>query len=248
MKKQTPLGTLIYIIPAALALTLGACGGGNSDAPPTSVPPPTPPPPPPPPPTPPPPPPPVSFNVSNCINQVIPGTGGLTVGGAVIPDTLKLNLAAPSGFPNGRRLTDPVIDVTLAIIFLDINATGQSPSTLANVPVNPAANDAPFRATFPYLAEAQGTPPLSGTAGTNFNFRTDPLASYTRVDRMGMPAVATALISSAMKNAYNDASPADDLTGGGRFAPEFVSVLTGLTNALADDLVGLGLKPCATRP
>ena len=243
MKKKAPLGTLIYIVPVALALTLGACGGGNSAAPPVAiVPPPTPAPPPPPPP------PPTSFNVSRCVNQVIPGTGGLTVGGAIIPDTLKLNLAAPSGFPNGRTLTDPVIDVTLAIIFLDINAAGQSPSTLANVPLNPATNDVSFRTTFPYLASAQGTTPLAAQIGTNFNFRTDPLASYTRVDRMGMPAVATALIGTAMKNAFNDASPADDLTGGGRFAPEFVSVLTGLTDALADDLVALRLSPCATRP
>ncbi len=242
MKKQTPLGNLIYIVPVALALTLSACGGGNNDAPPTSV---TPPPPPPTPAPPPPPPPPTGFNVSNCINQVIPGTGGLTVGGAIIPDTLKLNLAAPSGFPNGRQLTDSVIDVTLAIAFLDLTAAGQSPSTFANLPLGPQANDEPFRTTFPYLAAAQGAPPLSGTAGTNFNFRTEPLASYTRVDRMGMPAVATALIGTAMKNAYNDASPADDLTGGGRFAPEFVSQLTALTNALADDLVAANLRPCA---
>ena len=34
---------------------------------------------------------------------------------------------------------------------------------------------------------------------------------FTRVDRMGMPAISTALIGSAEKNNYNDDSPADDV-------------------------------------
>jgi hypothetical protein len=58
-----------------------------------------------------------------------------------------------------------------------------------------------------------------------------------------MPAVATALIGSDQKIAYNDANPADDAAG--TFVPELVKQLTGLTNALADDLVGAGLTPCA---
>lgn len=244
MQKQTHLAKLIYALPITLALTTAACSDsdmGSGTSPIVVAPPPvaTPAPPPPPPATT------ANFDVSTCLNQTIPGTGGVTVAGAVIPDTLTLNLAAASGFPNGRRLPDPVIDVTLAIIFLDINSAPQSPFTLAGVPVNPPANDVAFRSSFPYLAAPQGTPPLSGTAGTNFNFRTDAPSAYTRVDRMGMPAVSTALISSAMKNAYNDANPADDVIGGGKFAGEITSVLTGLTNALADDLTGLGLKPCA---
>ncbi|OBX19508.1 hypothetical protein A9995_07085 [Erythrobacter sp. QSSC1-22B] len=60
---------------------------------------------------------------------------------------------------------------------------------------------------------------------------------------MGMPAVATALIGSDQKIPYNDANPADDAAG--TFVPELVEQLTGLTNALADDLVGAGLTPCA---
>ncbi len=242
MQKQTQLAKLIYVLPIAMALTTAGCSDNDagSGAPPVTVaPPPAAPPPPPPPTTT------ANFDVTPCLTQTIPGTGGVTVAGAVIPDVLTLNLAAPSGFPNGRRLTDPVIDVTLAIIFLDINRSPQTPLTLANVPVNPSANDAAFRSSFPYLAAPQGSPPLSGTSGTTFNFRTDAPTAYTRVDRMGMPAVATALISSAMKNTYNDANPADDVIGGGRFAGEITSVLTGLTNALADDLVGLGLTPCA---
>lgn len=64
-------------------------------------------------------------------------------------------------------------------------------------------------------------------------------ASYTRIDRMGMPAVATALITS--KQNYNEADPADDAAGD--FVPEIVDHLTTLHNALDDDLTGLGLTP-----
>lgn len=77
-----------------------------------------------------------------------------------------------------------------------------------------------------------------------FNFRSDPPGSYVRVDRMGMPAVSTALVGSDQKNAYNDARPQDDVEG--TFVPELAEQLTGLTEALADDLVAAGLTPCAT--
>jgi hypothetical protein len=96
---------------------------------------------------------------------------------------------------------------------------------------------------FPYLAPANGSPPIPPAGGTNFNFRTDPPSAYTSVDRMGMPAVATALISSSQKNPYNDSTPADDVAG--KFVPDITSTLTGLTNALADDFQRLSLNMCA---
>lgn len=225
------------IAPLVLLTAVTACSDAKNDSPIVVNPGPSPTPSPTPTPTPSP----TSFNVQPCLNQVIPGTT-TTVASLVVPDTLTIDLSAPSGFPNGRRLTDPVIDVTLAVIFLKLSV--HSPATLANVPLNPAANDVPFRTAFPYLAAAQGSPPVSGTAGTNFNFRTDPPSAYTRVDRMGMPAVATALVASSRKNAYNDADPSDDAAG--TFVPDLTAQLTTLTNALADDLTGQGLTPCAT--
>lgn len=221
-----------------LVITLGllsACGGDDEAmAPPVVVAPaPTP--------SPTPPPSATTFNVASCLQQVIPGTGGVTVAGAVVPDTLTLNLAAASGFPNGRKLADPVIDVTLAVIFLDLTKNGAG--TLAGLPLNPPANDLSFPASFPFLAGPQGTPVLAPGTGSGFTFRSNAPNGYTRVDRMGMPAVATALIGSDMKIAYNDASPAEDAAG--TFVPELSKQLTGLTNALADDLVGAGLSPCA---
>ncbi|GAC1579041.1 MAG: hypothetical protein NVS3B27_23100 [Novosphingobium sp.] len=222
-----PLGRAASAAPLALVMVLAGCGDGSAPAPTptpsasatgTAA----------------------SFDVTPCLNQTIPGTG-LTVAQAVVPDMIKLNLNAPSGFPNGRTLTDPVIDITLAAIFL--NLSKNPPGTLAALPLNPPANDLPFKSTFPYLADPQGSPPRADTTGTSFNFRTDPDSAYVRVDRMGMPAVATALIGSPLKTAYNDASPVDDATG--KFVPEITSHLTGLATALNLDFYGAGLSPCA---
>jgi hypothetical protein len=70
----------------------------------------------------------------------------------VIPDTLKINLEAPAGFPNGRGLTDQVIDVTLALILLDLGPMGMGQTPASLVGTNPTENDVDFLADFPYLA------------------------------------------------------------------------------------------------
>ena len=235
MRNLTFKRRLLMSAPMALAaLGLTACGDDDEDpvAMPTPAPVPTP--------TPTPTATTASYDVTACLQQEV--APGLPVAGLIVPDTLTLNLAGASGFPNGRRLPDQVIDVTLAVIFLDLSV--HSPTTLAQLPLNPPANDKAFRSTFPYLAGPHGSPPVSTSTSTTFDFRTDAPSAYVRVDRMGMPAVSTALIGSDTKNAYNDADPSDDVAG--TFVPELVSQLTGLTNALADDLVGAGLTPCAT--
>ena len=173
----------------------------------------------------------------------MPGTNGQTLRSMIVPDTLKLDLSRPAAFPNGRTLTDPVIDITLAMLFVDFNVSGQSPMTFANLPLNPPANDKPFSDSFPFLAPPQGKPILAATTGTSFDFRTDPDSAYVRVDRMGMPAVATALITSPVKSTYNDANPSDDATG--EFKAEMSEDLKSLYDGLGDDLTALGLKVCA---
>jgi hypothetical protein len=220
--------------PLALAAALASCGDGSTSgtvisATPTSPTSPTPSPTP------------TSFNVQPCLDQAVPGTG-YTVQGLLIPDTVKIDFAKDSGYPNGRRLKDPVVDITLAALFLKLSING--PGVLAALPLDPGGNDVPLRTDFPYFAPPQGSPPLADTTGTNFNFRTDPVSAFTRVDRMGMPAVATAVIASAVKTSYNDANPSDDETG--RFAPDIKAQLTVLSNVLADDWQKLGLTICAT--
>ena len=79
---------------------------------------------------------------------------GLTQAGAdgladfVLPDIVPLgNL---SGFPNGRRLEDDVLDIELGLIF---GVFG--PSVPALETDNVDGNDVPFLNTFPYLAGPQ---------------------------------------------------------------------------------------------
>jgi len=93
-----------------------------------------------------------------CVAQSV--APSVPVAALVIPDTLQINPATANGFPNGRRLADPVIDVTLAVILLNIeSATGCggaacTPATLAGLPLNPGHNDATTTDTFPFLAAA----------------------------------------------------------------------------------------------
>jgi hypothetical protein len=219
----------IILAPSTLALCLGlaSCGGGagGNDGT-TQIPPPAPKP--------------TAVEVSPCLNQTV--FEGRSVAQLVIPDVLQLDMNQPSGFPNGRKLQDPVVDVTLAVLFLDLKT--QSAATFANLPLDPKGNDIPQPATFPYLASAQGTMAPPSGVGSGFVFRTDAPAAYTRVDRMGMPAVATALIDSSHKTAYNDDNPTIDATG--KWAPTIKDDLTVLTTALIGQFRSLGLNPCAT--
>ena len=210
---------------AILPLALGACGGGGggmaANTTITVAPPGAP------------------LNVQPCLDQPI-APGKPSVANIVVPDTIKVDLSQPSGFPNGRRLTDPVIDTELAWIFLDLSK--HPADTLAKMPLGPSANDVAFRADFPYLAPPNGAPaPAAG--GSNFNFRTDPASAYTQVDRMGLPAIATALIGASAKNSYNDDSPAVD--GTRKYVNEITTTLGGLANALADDFAKINLTVCA---
>lgn len=86
---------------------------------------------------------------TTCVDQAAP---------LVIPDTLKIDTTLPAGFANGRMPADPVIDVTLAAVLLDVtnfaNCMGAqcSLTTFANLPLNPPENDKAFMGLFPYLA------------------------------------------------------------------------------------------------
>lgn len=70
-------------------------------------------------------------------------------GPLVLPDTLKIDTQMPAGFPNGRTLPDPVMDITLAVLLLDLGVH----TAVDLVGVNPPENDVPFESEFPYLAD-----------------------------------------------------------------------------------------------
>jgi len=208
----------------ALPFALAACGGGGgggSTPPPVVTPLPT------------------RFDVQPCLDQV--AVPGQTVANLVVPDTLKLDLTKPSAFPNGRTLSDPVVDIMVAFGFIDL--TKHSIRALANLPLDPSGNDVPLRAEFPYLGLPQGAHPAPPPSGPNYNFRTDPVAMYVRVDRMGMPAVATLLIGTAEKTPYNDDDPSTDATR--KYVSEIQNDLTSETNGIAKDLVAKGFALCA---
>lgn len=186
-----------------------------------------------------------SYDVEPCFTQIVPTSGGQTVRQLIAPDAITFDLTRPAEFPNGRDLDDPVVDITIAYLFLDLTESGQSLKTFANLPLNPPASDRAPLSTFPYLAPPQGTPPIAATTGTSFNFRNDPDSAYVTVDRTGVPALATALIGGPLRNAFNDASQTDDANG--VYTAEFSAQLTNLMNAIGDDLTTIGLDICARR-
>jgi hypothetical protein len=207
-----------------LAFTLAGCGGGTGDSSTARAPTPVAT---------------AAVDVTPCLNQVV--YEGRSTAQLVVPDVLQLDMNQPSGFPNGRMLKDPVIDITLAVLFLDLKS--EPATAFATLPLDPTTTGVAEPATFPYLSPATGGAPAPGS-GSGFVFRTDPATSYTRVDRMGMPAVSTALIATASKSAYNDDNPAVDATG--KWAPTIKADLTTLTTELIGQFRSLGLNPCAT--
>ena len=66
-------------------------------------------------------------------------SGAQTIGDILFPDILTFDPASSGGFPNGRKLTDDVIDTALQLV------TGNNAAT------DCIANDSNFRATFPYM-------------------------------------------------------------------------------------------------
>lgn len=87
-------------------------------------------------------------------NNPIPLLGGVTVRNLLLPDVLILNTSGPlvlngipfSGYPNGRRLQDDVIDTSFAVL---ANA-GVLPASVTTDCVS--SNDVSFSSSFPYLA------------------------------------------------------------------------------------------------
>jgi hypothetical protein len=83
--------------------------------------------------------------------------GNLTseqVGGALIPDVVTIDFSSPVQFPNGRRLSDDVIDAALGVV---LNRGGA-----AGIGDGVDGNDKPFDNMFPYLAEPHAAASMGG--------------------------------------------------------------------------------------
>lgn len=126
------------------------------------------------------------------------------------------------------------ITVLAAILLSQIIPESTTPATSVTRRAAAERSWTPPNRTLPSLAPA----PISTVDG--FEFANDPPSAYTRVDRLGMPAINTAVVTS--RDDYNAADPIDDV--GGAFAGELIANIAGLHDALDDDLTGLNLTPC----
>ncbi|OAI42870.1 hypothetical protein AYO38_11150 [bacterium SCGC AG-212-C10] len=108
---------------------------------------------------------------NDLVNALLLGVPTLNRPTGVVPSSqLRLNMAIPvtgapnrlgvlggdlQGFPNGRRLSDDVIDISVAVVAGCLYPTGAAPGSFAaNCSLGDGvnANDKAFTGTFPYLA------------------------------------------------------------------------------------------------
>jgi Domain of unknown function (DUF4331) len=97
----------------------------------------------------------------------VPGEAGFNrlsfIGGDTIANGAGVQI--PSGWPNGRRVGDDVVDIALTAV-----ASGPTFSTITVVGDNAAANDQVFNRTFPYLATPHAGARNSKDSGPNVGF------------------------------------------------------------------------------
>ncbi len=192
---------------------------------------------------------PAALSVEKCFAQEV--EPGVTVQSLLTRDTLRFDLSKPAGFPNGRRLQDPVIDLTLAYMFLDLSK--HSIDSLAKLAINPASNADNFDAAgnvigfstdFPFVNAPHGPAKPEGT-GTGFDFRTNPTTDFEIIDAMGNPAVATILISGNTGAGFNQNTPAQYVSDGGKYLGALKQTMIGLATLLKDDFNRLSFTTCA---
>jgi hypothetical protein len=100
-----------------------------------------------------------AFGLDPCITPPLPMDSCDDQGGPfAIPDVLVLDLDDPPGFPNGRQLENPVVDVIFAVLLLDLDThpvtffLDMDDDGTLGPSLNPLENDVAFPGAFPYLA------------------------------------------------------------------------------------------------
>ena len=87
------------------------------------------------------------------------------IGGDTVPTNLGAGPAIPSGWPNGRRFGDDVVDIALTAI-----ASGPTFATITIVGDNVPVNDTTYNRTFPYAATPNSGTRNSKDSGVNVGF------------------------------------------------------------------------------
>ena len=103
---------------------------------------------------------------TDLVDTLLKGIDGLNRPAGVVPSSqLRLNMAVPpaatpnrlgavggdlAGFPNGRRLTDDIVDITIAAVAGCLQGGAYAANCALGDGVD--ANDKPFLTTFPYVA------------------------------------------------------------------------------------------------
>ncbi|MGZ3144205.1 DUF4331 domain-containing protein [Lentzea chajnantorensis] len=111
------------------------------------------------------------------------------------PNRLGLLAGDTQGFPNGRRLTDDVVDIGLQA-FEGAAVTGKLVEALA-AGDKVDQNDQPFEAAFPYVALPRNGTAVN-TSGTTAEVAVNPVGRIGNLDPMAMTtAVGSALVFGA---------------------------------------------------
>jgi hypothetical protein len=87
------------------------------------------------------------------------------IGGDTVLTNQGSGPAIPSGWPNGRRFGDDVVDIALTAI-----ASGPTFATITTVGDNVPANDTIYNRTFPYAATPNAGTRNSKDSGVNVGF------------------------------------------------------------------------------
>jgi hypothetical protein len=115
---------------------------------------------------------------------------------AGVPNRLGVLAGDLQGFPNGRRLTDDVVDIGLQAL-AGAAQTGKLVDALA-AGDKVDANDNAFGQTFPYLALPNSGPATSGQPGASAPTASFAPKASTSTDMSGMVAIASSAVAAAL--------------------------------------------------
>lgn len=183
----------------------------------------------------------------------------------ILPCFMMAGLVSMTGCPSDDEPgtsgtdTDQATDTATATMTATMTATQTATATETQGMTDSQGMTDTVTATMTATATESGTDTegetdtdTTGPDPSIFMFREDPPEAYTQVDRMGFPVVNTALISADNKDAYNQASPADDLENNAfdmDIRASLVFLHVGIdenddNTGLDDDLDAAGFTPC----